>query len=312
MNRPMANPIAVTGNHARCFATTKAEPPIDHDEETYTLRYLRASKDSKPLRWLLGLSSFNMAYFGWYCVDFVPSVNKGAIARFEAGEIDQATLELLWVDSSIGYAGLGVGALISFACYQYTTQVVAAIWSSPNDTLAVSTLKLPGLSEPSVLKRTVYDPETNDFDELEDIVFHKSELMAEPNVQFYQRGELALADDQMQQSLILEYDGDFSRLVGHIALAKRDKLDSIKTKAAPLFKTSYLISGSSGEFTSNSGPALLRSLVLPEQDLDPPKPRKKARNVSEEEDDKDSKEMIRTNIGESIRKKKGFRNKRSK
>ena len=190
--------------------------------------------------------------------------------------------------------GLGVGALISFACYQYTTQVVAAIWSSPSDTLAVSTLKLPGLTEPSVLKRTVYDPETNDFDELEDLVFHESELMDEPNVQFYRRGELALADDQMQQSLLLEHDGDFSRLVGHIALAKRGQLDGIKTKAAPLFKTSYLISGSSGEFTSNSGPALLRSLVLPEQGLDqPPKPRKKARNVIEEEDDRDSKTKYR-------------------
>ena len=92
--------IAVIDSNVRSLATT-AEPPND----TYTLRYLRASKDQKPLRWLLGLSSFNMAYFGWYCIDFVPSVNKGAIARFEAGEIDQATLELLWVDSSLGYAG---------------------------------------------------------------------------------------------------------------------------------------------------------------------------------------------------------------
>lgn len=307
MKRQLPTSIAVTGSHVRSLATTTAESPND----TYTLRYLRASKDNKPLRWLLGLSSFNIAYFGWYCIDFVPSVNKGAIARFEAGEIDQATLELLWVDSSLGYAGLGVGALISFACYQYTTQVVAAIWSGPKDMLAVSTLRLPGLTEPSVLKRTVFDPETNNFDELEDLVFHESELMAEPNVQFYRRGELALADDQMQQSLLLEHDGDFSRLVGHIALAKRGQLDSIKKQAAPLFKTQFLISGSSGEFTSNSGPVLLRSLVLAEQGLEPPKPRKKARNVVEEEEDKDSKELIMTNIGESIRKKRGFRNKRS-
>ena len=46
------------------------------------------------------------------------------------GKIDQATLELLLVDETIGFLGFGVSGVIWLGAFLYSKQLVSAIWGS--------------------------------------------------------------------------------------------------------------------------------------------------------------------------------------
>lgn len=140
---------------------------------------------------------------------------------------------MLLIDPNMGYLGLGVSSMIWLGAFLYSRQLVSAIWATKivageedQSRLAVATLKLPFLTQPTILRKTVYDPDSNNFDgSVEDVHFTNSEIISTPSVKFFAPGDLALCEDKIQHDAIVRYDGDFRRLRGHIALKKTGKND---------------------------------------------------------------------------------------
>lgn len=179
------------------------------------------------------------------------------------GQIDAETLELLLIDPNMGYVGVGVSSIIWLGAFFYVKQLVSAIWSGGDDNaLAISTLKLPFLTQPKILGRTIFDPGSNEFDDVENIEFTESELKSE-SVELFAPGELALTEDKVKHDVIVRFDGDFSRLRGHIALKKEDDGDEETGVLTAVLKGKYLLDISSGdEVMPNASSTLLHSLVL--------------------------------------------------
>ena len=214
------------------------------------------------------------------------------------GQIDKQTLELLLVDPTMGYVGLGVSATIWLGAYFYTKQLVSAIWGTHQTTittttaaaaanddnvdddekekeseeilLAVSTLKLPFLMQPKVLRKLVYNPETNNYDGGAEVVqFTESEIISS-GASLYSPGQLVLSEEQKRQDAIVKFDGDFSRLRGFVALKKGDDdSDNNRGPLATVLQQKYLVDISSAdEVMSNASPFLMRALVMADYPLD--------------------------------------------
>ena len=253
-----------------------------NDERTWKLLYHRSPSRSTTPRALFGVSTFNICYWLWYVADFTPAINSSALAKHANGQIDQATLELLLVDETIGFVGLGVSGIIWLGAFLYSKQLVSAIWGSVNagggeeedekSLIAISTLKLPFLTQPKILDKLDYNPETTDFDSAEDVMFTESELKTESSVVgVFAPGELTLSEDQRKNDVLVKFEGDFSRLRGHIALKDDDAADysfnngEIKMRPwlASLYSQKYLLDiASADEVMPNASPTLLNSLVL--------------------------------------------------
>ena len=172
--------------------------------------------------------------------------------------------------SLIVYSGLGMSSLIFAGVYMYTRQLVSAIWSSPEtEDIAIATLKLPFLTQPKILDKTVYDPESNEFDGVEDLTFTDSELKSS-NALLFAPGELTLSEEQRKNDAIVKFDGNFSRLRGHIAIKSDDTYtaaeDDETANSGPLdflYSQKYLLDiNNSSEVMPNASPALMHSLVL--------------------------------------------------
>ena len=281
---------------------------------------------------MLGISSFNLTYWTWYVADFTPSVNAAAQAKAALGQIDAETLNILLIDPKMGYVGLGVSLAIWGGAFMYVKQLISAIWKgSDGSTIAISGLKLPLLTEPKVLKRTVYDPNSNQFDDgVENIQFTKAELESE-NVEFYSHGDLSISGEKDTNDLLVKFDGDFSRKVGHLAIKVNDTDDDGNGRnesdsgsaLSLLSKQKYLLDIASGdEIMPNASPHLLKAMVIrdhhfmtggnktsTEQNRDG---RKGSRtNTNEIDDNNQDNSVTSINVGRTI-KRKGFRNKRNK
>ncbi|KAL7529155.1 hypothetical protein ACHAXR_002822, partial [Thalassiosira sp. AJA248-18] len=252
-------------------------------------------------------------YWAWYNLDFTPSVNGSAYEKAALGQIDQETLEMLLIDPNMGYVGLGMASVIWIGSFFYTKQLVSAIWASkksPGDEeslLAVSALKLPFLTRPKILGKTVYDPELNNFGAVENIVFTDSELQSESSVEVFEPGELSLSEDIRKNDVIVKFDGEFSKLKGHIALKKDDESGE-KGPLASLLQQKYLLDiDSENEFMPNASPTLLRSLVLEDYHLNVDKKvgRSSTRKLAKAGSEADG--PVETT---SIKLKKGFRKRR--
>lgn len=202
-------------------------------------------------------------------VDFTPSINASAQSKAVMGQIDKQTLDLLLVDPTMGYVGLGVSVTIWLGAFFYSRQLVSAIWGSQITSdegdddvlLAVSTLKFPFLTQPTILRKLVYDPETNHFDGgAEAVKFTNTEVLSTANI--YLTGELVLSEDKKKQDAIVKFDGDFSRLRGFVALKKED----YNRKSGPLasvLQQKYLIEISSAdEMMPGANSFLMRALVM--------------------------------------------------
>lgn len=257
----------------------------------------------------------------WYCLDFTPSVNASAQSKYELGQIDLETLELLLIDESLGAVGFGLASMIWLGAFLYTKQLVSAIWASQNSGeeethLSVSALKLPFLTQPTILGRTVFDPESNAFSGEEDIVFTESEIRSEPSVEIFAPGELSLSEESKKNDVITKFDGDFSKLKGHTALKREDA--GGEGSLAKLLQNKYLLDiDSESEIMPNAGPILLRSLVLEDYHFKGSQQKggryesKKLNSKGVKNGGTDEGEPSRsTNIGKSIKRKKGYRSKR--
>jgi hypothetical protein len=203
------------------------------------------------------------------------------------GQIDKQTLELLLVDPTMGYVGLGVSATIWLGAYFYSRQLVSAIWGSHQTTtsnddgdeeegeeskilLAVSTLKLPFLMQPKVLRKLVYDPETNNYDGgAEGVQFTESEIISS-GASLYSPGQLVLSEEQKRQDAIVKFDGNFCRLRGFVALKNGDDdSDNNRGPLASVLQQKYLVDISSAdEVMPNASPFLMRALVMADYPLD--------------------------------------------
>lgn len=261
--------------------------------------------------------------------DFTPSVNAAAQSKAALGQIGAETLNVLLIDPKMGYVGLGVSLAIWGGAFIYVKQLVSAMWKGSNDSIAVCGLKLPLLTEPKVLTRTVYDPNSNQFDDVENIQFTQSELESENDAEFYSQGELSISGEKDTNDLLVKFDGDFCKKVGHLALKINDSSDNDNVESSTgtssvlshLFKQKHLLDiGSGEEIMPNASPHLLRSLVIRDHHL--MTGGKKAHNngdrkeswkhsIKPDEGDEDN-SANSINVGRSIKKKGGFRSTRRK
>jgi hypothetical protein len=237
----------------------------DFEREWKLLYHRNPSRNTSP-RAFFGISTFNLLYWAWYVFDFTPAINSAAQTKFELGKIDPETLQMLLIDTNIGYIGMGVSSVIWLGAFLYSRQLVSAIWATqpPEDEevdcrLAVATLKLPFLTQPTILLKTVYDPESNNFDgSVEDIRFTDSDIMSTPSVEIFAPGDLALCEDKIQHDAIVRYDGDFRRLRGHIALKKTNENTEKKGPIAELLEQKFLMDISSAEEVMPNASSTLR------------------------------------------------------
>jgi hypothetical protein len=305
---PKTATTAITAT--RTFSSYKFEDSIspsslidERSERKWTLLYHRNPSRSTSPRALFGMSTFNLLYWTWYVIDFTPAINHAAQVKAELGQIDTQTLALLLVDPTMGYVGLGVSMTIWLGAYYYSKQLVSAIWGTHHHTtttnaaittnntsaanndddeneeleekdilLAVSTLKLPFLLQPKVLRKLVYNPETNNYDGGAEVVqFTESEIMS-TSASLYSPGQLVLSEEQKKQDVIVKFDGDFSRLRGFVALKKCNDDDSDDNNRGPLasvLQQKYLVDiNSADEIMPNASPFLMRALVLSDYPLD--------------------------------------------
>jgi hypothetical protein len=272
----------------------------ERSERKWTLLYHRNPSRSTSPRALFGMSTFNLLYWTWYVIDFTPAINTAAQIKADMGQIDTQTLELLLVDPIMGYVGLGVSMTIWLGAYYYSKQLVSAIWGTHHHTtttnagittnnnaddgdekeekeseevlLAVSTLKLPFLIQPKVLRKLVYNPETNNYDGGAEVVqFTESEIMS-TGASLYSPDQLVLSEEQKRQDVIVKFDGDFSRLRGFVALKKCNGDDSDDNNRGPLasvLQQKYLVDiNSADEVMPNASPFLMRALVLSDYPFD--------------------------------------------
>ena len=223
----------------------------------------------------------------------------------------------------------------------YTRQLISAIWKGSDGNLAVSGLQLPFLTEPKVLAKTIYDPTTNNnkfSDGIEHIQFTEAELKAESsNIAFYRHGDLSLSGEKDTNDILVKYDGDFSRKVGHLALKlnatdhsssssssqdeESDEASISSSTFSNLSKQKYLLDmGSSDEIMPNASHHLLSSLVIREHHLmigGKKKVEKTKKHTREKQSDKsgngeeESSVNTSTNVGRSVQ-KRGFRKRRNR
>ncbi len=238
--------------------------PLEFESEWKILYHRNPSRNTTP-RAFFGISTFNFLYWAWYVFDFTPAINSSAQTKFELGKIDPAALEMLLIDSNMGYIGMGVSSVIWLGAFLYSRQLVSAIWATqPTDEeedcrLAVATLKLPFLTQPKILLKTVYDPESNSFDgSVEDIRFTDSDVKSTPSVEIFAPGELGLCEDKIQHDAIVKYDGDFRRLRGHIALKKTNENTATKGPITELLEQKFLMDISSSEEVMPNASSTLR------------------------------------------------------
>lgn len=289
---------------------------------TWRLLYHRSPSRSTVPRYLFGVSSFNLCYWSWYVADFTPSLNESAQQKFALNQIDEAALEMMLVDPTMGYVGLGLSSVIWLGAYIYCKQVISAIWSSSNSnsdidhqnsgsSIAVSTLKLPFLTQPKILKRTEYDPDSNDFDGVEDISFTETEVKS-ASAHVFGQGMLTLSEDQRKNDVLVKFDGDFSRLRGHLAIKTDDAENKESGPLTLLYSQKYLLDiASADEIMPNASPALLNSLVLKDYHFsDDKKENKRKKKAAKYISGVNTVSQI--NVAKSIKNKGGFGKKKKR
>ncbi|KAL9183735.1 hypothetical protein ACHAXT_004591 [Thalassiosira profunda] len=307
-------PIAACCNHlpSRCTFSSSTQTNSNGERE-WTLLYRRDPGKSTSPRAMLGISSFNFTYWTWYNFDFVPAMNASAQTKAELGQISQETLEMLLVDPKMGFVGLGMATAIFGGAIFYARSLVNAIWApkgaagAKGSPLAVSTLKLPFLRQAAILDKTVYDPDSNNFNAMEDIVFTESELKAESTVELYAAGELALSEANKKNDVLVTFEGDFSKLRGHTPLKIEDGEGDVGPISS-LLKQRYLLDITEGEVMPNASPILLDSLVLGDLHMNDEK--KGGGREAKTRSEATTAAPVRTNISKSIKRKKGYRKKR--
>jgi len=237
----------------RSDTDTQSPPKETATDHQWKLLYQRNQSRSLYPRATLAFSSFNTLYWSWYTFDFTPAVNNSAYEKAALGQIDIETLELLLVDSTMGYVGLGVALLIWGGSVWYPKHLISAIWRS-NDQLAVSTLSLPFINMPSILGGN-----TN--------VFTNEQLKSESNVQFYDVGEINVSGERETNEILIKLDGEMGKKRGHLALQvdNPNKATADNNPLASFNKKTYLLDiATEDEVVDGANSDLLMALLSKE------------------------------------------------
>jgi hypothetical protein len=248
-------------------ATTTRPLSSSSDDRTYTLLYYRSPKRQKYPRATLAFSSFNLTYWLWYTFDFTPSVNASAHEKAAIGQIDAETLQLLLVDDFMGYVGLGVALVIWGGSIWYPRNLVSAIWisegSGDEKCVALSTLKLPLVTQPSILDRMKFIPLDNTIGNKS--LFTEAELKTDSSIQFFHGDELALVGEREKNDILIKLDGELSKKQGHLALqVNNDETADATGPLAVLSKKNYLLDIDEGEVMPGADIELLRAFLTKE------------------------------------------------
>lgn len=82
----------------------------------------------------LGMSSFNLLYWLWYVIDFVPAVN-------------QSPLQDLHIEPTFGFVGLAMGAGIQVGTVMYPLNLISKMeYNHKDDHIWISTHSIPWVS----------------------------------------------------------------------------------------------------------------------------------------------------------------------
>ncbi|KAL3805010.1 hypothetical protein HJC23_003238 [Cyclotella cryptica] len=237
------------------------------EDVKWSLLYHRSNRATYP-RATLTFSTFNLFYWLWYTFDFTPAVNASAHEKAALGQIDAETLELLLVDNSMGYVGLGVALVIWGGSVWYPKRLITAIWKSEDDDennhrIAISTLKMPFVTESNVLKKM------KSFNGVENTIFTETELRSDSNIQFFNAGEIGIVGEKETNDILVNLDGELGRKRGHLALQAIDaknETSSATSSAGPLSlltKKNYLLDiGSEDEIMVGANSHLLRAFLF--------------------------------------------------
>lgn len=228
----------------------------DSEENTqYSLLYQRSPSRSSAPRATLAFSSFNTLYWTWYTFDFTPSVNASAYEKAALHQIDAETLDLLLVDPTMGYIGLGVALLIWGGSLWYPKHLVSAIWKR-GDSLALSTMSLPLVKMPGILR---------DGGAANNAIFTTEQLQSDSNIQFYTTDEINIAGEKETNEILIKLDGELGKKRGHLALQLNDpNADSEENSDGPLsnlLKKNYLLDIDDGEIVEGANGQLLEALL---------------------------------------------------
>ncbi|KAL3793924.1 hypothetical protein ACHAWO_002304 [Cyclotella atomus] len=285
-NYRLHNNTQHNAHNARHFSSHPhdANPPTHQQsskDQSYSLLYARSPARSFYPRTTLAFSSFNTLYWLWYTFDFTPSVNASAYEKASLQQIDLETLDLLLVDTTMGYVGLGMALVIWGGSIWYPKHLVSAIWKSEGDDggLAVSTLSLPFVQVPSILGGTNTE-------------FSKEQLQSESSVKFFNRGEIGVVGDRDTNEILIKLDGDLGKKRGHLALQVIDPTASDPdTETGPfsvLNKKNYLLDiESEEEIVEGAKDVLLKALLFRAFERNDPSTVGKRQRVKEDVDDEE-------------------------
>lgn len=243
--------------------------PQDQVEDSkWLLLYRRSDSRSTYPRATLTFSTFNLFYWLWYTFDFTPAVNASAHEKAVLGQIDAETLELLLVDSNMGYVGLSLALVIWSGSIWYPKHLITAIWKSEDDDksnqrMAISTMKMPFVSEPNVLQKKKWT------DGVGTTIFTETELRSDPNIEFFNAGKIRIVGERETNDILVKLDGELGRKRGHLSLQANDaknESSAATPSAGPLSlltKKNYLLDiGSEDEIMEGANSHLLRALLL--------------------------------------------------
>lgn len=253
-HRLNANWLGAPDHHVRLLSSD-SEPNTSVPEKTssrqYSLLYARSPSRSTYPRVTLGFSTFNALYWLWYTYDFTPSVNASAYEKAALNQIDAETLDLLLVDSTMGYVGLGIALVIWGGSIWYPKHLVSAIWKREDD-LAVSTLGVPFVKVPGILGGSK-------------TTFTEEELKSESNVQFFRFDEIGVVGEKETNEILIKLDGDLGKKRGHLALQLNDPHADPSADSgllSVLNKKNYLLDiGSEEEIVEGANEDLLKALL---------------------------------------------------
>lgn len=278
--RLITHEVVTTATQVRLRSTNSTTPATTTPEPTtnrqYALLYARSPTRSFYPRATLGFSTFNALYWLWYTFDFTPSVNASAYEKAALHQIDAETLDLLLVDSTMGYVGLGLALFIWGGSVWYPKHLVSAIWKSEGD-LAVSTLGVPFVKVPGILGEM-------------STKFTERQLQSEPNVQFFNIGEIGVVGEKETNEILIKLDGELGKKRGHLALQVNNP-DADSGVLSALNKKNYLLDiGSEDEIVDGANEDLLKALLSKAFEENQPSTSSTMKLKLEESGDKDDDE----------------------
>ena len=167
---------------------------------TSTLLYKAVPSKAHFPRGLLAFTTIHTSYWTWYLVDFTPALKAAAV--------DPST-----VDSTVAYLGLGLSIFMSIGSILYPTSLLSELSLSKkdkdkDDEKGTTTGAGAGAGADHVVEIKTYS-----------LPF----VQPSSSSTEYKLGELVVDSPNDVTKIITDYNGDFSKFPGHLALHAKGK-----------------------------------------------------------------------------------------